>query len=75
MMKIMLSVIGWILLFMAILSICIRLFAADEVIASIGGSRNLDYPVSIIAFAIIFIGIGSVIGKLDQLLKREPTLE
>jgi hypothetical protein len=75
MIKITLSVIGWILLVLSVISIGIRLFAPDEFISMARTSRNIDYPVSILAFSLIFIGMGSIIEKLDQLSKQNSAPE
>lgn len=74
MLKNILVVLGWILIVTTLFNISIKLFGDDHMVSRYAGSsRNVDAPSLGFAIGLIFLGISSIIGKLDELLKPKTS--
>ena len=71
MLKYILAGLGWLLMVSTAFNIAIKLFGADDVVLRYAGSsRDLNTPLTGIAIGLVFLGISSIIGKLDKILQR-----
>jgi hypothetical protein len=74
MLKHVLNGLGWFTVVTFALNIAIKLFGSDQAVLDYAGSsRNLDTPITALAIGLIFLGLGSIISKLDQILQRDET--
>lgn len=70
MLKYVFAGLGWLLLVSAIFNIVVRLFGSDEsVLRYAGSSRDLDLGIMIFFIGLVFLGISSIMGKLDKILQ------
>ena len=74
MLKYVLNGLGWFAVITSTLNIAIKLFGSNEAVLAFSGiSRNLDAPIIGFAVGLVFLGLGSVMKKLDQILQRDET--
>ena len=71
MLKVILAGLGWFLMALAVLGLALRLFGSDEMVRMYAGSRNMDMSFGFVAIALVFLGISSILGKLDRLQTRD----
>lgn len=61
-MVVFLRVIGWFGVSVSLANIAIKIFGTEEtVIRYAGGSRDLDYNISVIAFCLIFLALAAIL--------------
>lgn len=74
MLKYVLNGLGWFTVVSTTFNIAIKLFGSDEaLLRHAGSSRNLNSPITGFAIGLVFLGLGSIISKLDQILQRDET--
>lgn len=74
MLKYVLNGLGWFTVVCAAFNIAIKLFGSDEALLGYAGSsRNLNSPITGFAIGLVFLGLGSILSKLDQILQRDKT--
>ena len=71
MMKNILTILGVLLLGSSALAMGIKFFAPTEIVLRYYGTsgRSLDGTIVLLAVSLIFLGISSILERLDQLLK------
>jgi len=67
-----LAVLGWFVIVSASFNIAIKLFGTDEIVLLYAGSsRDLNAPTYGVAIGLVFLGLSSIIKKLDKILRRD----
>ena len=66
--------LGWLLVVTGVGSIAVKVLGTEELVLMFAGSsRNLDVPIAGFAIGLVFLGLSSVIEKLDEILQRDET--
>jgi len=66
-----LRLFGGLIAITSIFNISIKLFGSDDaVLRYAGSSRNMDTPILSLAIGIVFLGLATIIKKLDDLEER-----
>jgi len=66
-----LRLFGGLLAITSIFNILVKLFGSDDaVLRYAGSSRNMDTPILSLAIGIAFLGLATIIRKLDDLEER-----
>lgn len=66
--------LGWLLLVSTLTNIAIKLFGTEEIVLLYAGSsRNVNAPLYGFAIGLMFLGLSSIIKKLDKILQRDET--